>query len=109
MTVDNVAQVLNMIGANKWNLICALSIPKTQQEEIQMRYFTDTEKIHASASYYVNYHPDASWKRLTGELYYKREFSAAMKSKSYMLTGICNAVNTNCALAHNINIEAFQL
>ena len=87
MTVDNVAEVLNMIEGDKWKLTCALGIPKPQLEEIQRRYFIDTEMIHASANYYVNYHPDASWKLLTGELYYKGEFSAAMKSKSYMLTG----------------------
>ena len=92
MTVDSVTKVLNMIEGDKGKLTCALGIPKIQLEEIQRRYVTGTEKIYASANYYVNYHPDASWKLLTGELYYKREFSAAMKSKSYMLTGNNNNV-----------------
>ena len=83
ITVNNVTEVLNMIEGDKSKLTCALGIPKSQLEEI----LTDAERILASAKYYVNYHPEASWKLLTGELYYKKEFSAAMKSKSYMLTG----------------------
>ena len=89
MTVDNVSRVLNMIEGGKWKLISALGTPRTQLEDIQRRYSTDTEKIHACANYCVNYHPEASWKFVTGELYYTREFSAARKSKSYMLTGMC--------------------
>jgi methionine synthase I (cobalamin-dependent) len=81
--VDNVTEVLNMMEGDKWKLTCALGIPKSQLEEI----LTDAERIHASAKYYVKYHPNASWQLLTGELYYKKEFSAAMKSKSYMSTG----------------------
>ena len=72
-----------LCSADKLKLTCALGIPKSQLEGI----LTDAERILASAKYYVNYHPKASWKLLTGELYYKNEFSAAMKSKSYMLTG----------------------
>ena len=84
ITVNNITEILNnMIEGDKLKLICALGIPKSQLEGI----LTDAERILASAKYYVNYHPKASWKLLTGELYYKNEFSAAMKSKSYMLTG----------------------
>ena len=90
MTVENVSQVLNMIEGDKWELIGALGTPRTQLEDIHRQYSTDAEKIHAFANYCVNYHPEASWKFLTGELYYKRELSAARRSKLYMLTGMCH-------------------
>ena len=92
ITVNNVTEVSNMIEGDKLKLTCALGIPKSQLEEI----LTDAERILASAKYYMNYHPEASRKLLTGELYYKKEFSTAMKSKSYMLTGnikFYNALN----------------
>ena len=64
-----------------------LGIPSSLREEIQRRYSTDTEKIHAYADYYVNYHPDASWDDLTRRLYRTMELTAARESKSFMLTG----------------------
>ena len=73
MTVDNVTQVINKIEGDKWKVMGRSDIdivPYHQLEEIQRRYFTDTENTHACADYYVNCHPDASWKHLTKELYY---------------------------------------
>ena len=91
MTVDNVTQIFNKIG-DKWERVVGsqaeLDIPQSLLEEIQRRYSTDTEKIHACVDYYVNYHPQASWEHLTMELYLQKEFAAARESKSFMSTGM---------------------
>ena len=90
MTVDNVTQVINKIEGDKWKVMGGGSIgivPYHQLEEIQRRYSTDTEKTHACADYYVNCHPDASWKHLTMGLYFHKEFTGARESKSFMSTG----------------------
>ena len=90
MTVDNVTQVINKIEGDKWEVIGRGSVnivPRHQLEEIKRRYSTDTEKIHACVDYYVNCNPHATWKHLTRELYYEKEFAAARESKSFMSTG----------------------
>ena len=67
MTVDNVTPILNKIPGDKWREVImmggevGLDIPWPLLEEIQRRYSTDTEKNHACADYYVNYHPDTGW------------------------------------------------
>ena len=89
MTVDNVTRIFNKIG-DKWEEVVGelgLGIPKSLLDEIQRRYSTDSEKIHACIDYYVNCHPSASWEHLTWSLYWKKEFAAARKSKSFMSTG----------------------
>jgi hypothetical protein len=91
MTVNNVTQILNKIPGDKWEEVMSglggLSIPWPLLKEIQRKYSTDTEKNHACADYYVNYHPDAEWKHLTARLYDKKEFSLVRESKSFMSTG----------------------
>ena len=88
MTVDNVSQILNKIQRDKWQRVMdELGIPGSLLGEIRRKYSTDTEKDHACADYYVNYHPDASWKHLTVELYHKKQFDLAKESKSFMSTG----------------------
>jgi hypothetical protein len=97
MTVDNVTQILNKIPGDKWEEMIGgyviprslggLDIPRPLREEIQRRYSTDTEKNHACADYYVNYHPQAEWEHLTAELYDEKEFALARESKSFMSTG----------------------
>ena len=90
MTVDDVTQILNKIPADKWEEVMGglgLDIPWPLLKEIQRRYSTDTEKNHAYADYYVNYHPDAEWKHLIMELYLQEEFALARESKSFMSTG----------------------
>ena len=91
MTVANVTQILNKIPGDKWVKVMGgglgLEIPWPLLEEIQRRRSTDTEKNHACADYYVNYHPEAEWKHLTAKLYYKEEFALARDSKSFMPTG----------------------
>ena len=92
MTVDNVTQILNKIPGRKWKWLMGegyygLGIPEPLLEEIQRRYSTDTEKNHACAHYYVNYHPEAEWEHLTICLYQNDEFALARESKSCMSTG----------------------
>ena len=92
MTVDNVTQIFNKIERDEWEELMSaggLNIPWPLLEEIQRRYSTDTEKNHAYADYYVNCHPDSSWKDLTVNLYVNKEFTAARESKSFMSTGKC--------------------
>ena len=91
MTVDNVTQIFNKIG-DKWKELMSdqmsgLDIPDSLLKEIQRRYSTDTEKIHACADYYVNCHPEASWKDATRRLYNGRELILARESKSFMSIG----------------------
>ena len=91
MTVENVTRVFNKIKGDKLEEVMGglggLGIPSSLREEIQRRYSTDTEKIHAYADYYVNYHPGASWDHLIGRLYQSQELTAARESKSFMSTG----------------------
>ena len=92
MTVENVTRVLvfNKTKGDKLETVRGiheLCIPRPLVEEIQRRYVTDTEKIHAYADYYVNYHPDGSWYHLTNRLYWNKDFTAAKESKSFMSTG----------------------
>ena len=66
MTMDNVFQISNKISKDKWEgVMVGLDIPWRLREEIQRRYSTDTERNHACADYYVNYHPEAKWESLT--------------------------------------------
>ena len=91
MTVDNVTQILNKIQGDKWEEVMGgtlgLDIPRPLLREIQRRYSTDTEKNHACADYYVNYHPEAKRADLTAKLYVNEEFTLARESKSFMSTG----------------------
>ena len=88
MTVDNVVTILDKIGQDQWERVMSMHIvPSSLLEEIQRRYSTDTEKNHAYVDYYVNCHPQASWKHLTRTLYVEKEFDAARESKSFMSTG----------------------
>ena len=87
MTVDNVTQVIDKIEGDKWKVIDKGIVPRHLLKEIHRRYSTDTEKTHACADYYVNCHPDASWKHLTMGLYFHKEFTGARESKSFMSTG----------------------
>ena len=87
MTVENVTKVLNKIEGDKWRVMGGLDIPRPLLEEIKRRYSTDADQIHACADYFVNYHPNASWRFLTSSLHSKVELAAARESKSFMSTG----------------------
>ena len=88
MTVDNVTQVFNKIKGDKSEVMGGvIGIPDSVFEEIERRFSTDKEKNKSYANYYVNYHPDASWKHLTLGLYWRNELAAARESKSFVSTG----------------------
>ena len=71
--------------------VIGLNIPRPLVEQIQRRYSTDTEKIHACADCYVNCHPKAEWERLTAQLYFNSAFTAARESKLFQSTGKCHS------------------
>ena len=88
MSVGIVTQVLNKIPGDELEKVMnvdGLGIPRPLLEE--RIYSTDAEKNHACADYYVNYHPKARWKHLTSILYWKKEFGAARKLKSFISIG----------------------
>ena len=91
MTVDSVTLVLNKIQGDRWAEVMiglnGLGIPLPLLKEVQRRYSTYTEKNHACADYYVNYHPEGQWEYLIARLYMKKEFAAARESKIFMSTG----------------------
>ena len=89
MTVENVTQVLNKIEGHKLWVIGRLGfhIPRPLLKEIQMRYSTDADQIHACADYFVNCHPKAEWKYLTHGLYVFQQFAALKEKKSLIPTG----------------------
>ena len=90
MTVDNVTQILNKIPGEKWEKLMGgggLDIPRPLLKEIQRRYSTDTERIHACVDYYVNCHPDVEWEHLSDRLYLTKEFALARETKSFISTG----------------------
>ena len=90
MTVDNVTQVMDKIEGNKCEELMGgggLDIPESLLGEIQRRYSTDAEKIHAGVDYYVNCRPDPSWEELTNRLFVRKKLAAARESKSFMSTG----------------------
>ena len=45
--MDDVTKVINKIEGDKLKVIGWLDIPKSVLEEIEKRYFTDSEKSHA--------------------------------------------------------------
>ena len=87
MTVDNVTQVFNKIKGDKSAVMGDIGIPSPVNKEIDRRFSTDKEKNKSYANYYVNYHPNASWKHLTLRLYLENELAATRESKSFMSTG----------------------
>ena len=105
MTVDNVTQILSKVPGYRWERVMdrgRLDIPGPLLEEIQRRYSTDTEKNHAHADYYVNYHPKAEWEHLTTKLYFYSVFTAARESKSFLSTGKSHNCGGNPSPMHKI-------
>ena len=93
--MDNVTQVFNKIG-NPFEAMGKLDIPKSVIKDTQERFSTATEKNKATANYYVNYHPYASWDHLTYILCTISEFAAADESKSFISTGkYCHYTSTS--------------
>ena len=85
MTAENVTQVFNKLGDTLD--VMKYDIPWPLVEEIQKRYMTEADQIHACADYFVNCHPNASWQSLTWELYCWDDLAAARESKSFMSIG----------------------
>ena len=77
-----------------------LDIPSPLVDEIMERsYSTESEKNRAFADVYVNIDPEASWKELTGDMYWDEEFASARESKSFISTG------KYCHVLHHILVQ----
>ena len=66
-----------------------LNIPDSKWEEIKQQSSSEKEKGHAVGRYWVNTHPDPSWKKLAQLLYDKGEERALAKTKRYLPNGMC--------------------
>ena len=92
MTTDSVAEVMEL--TNDWkSLECHVDtfagnvrgvVPPSQLIEIQQRCSTKREIANECASYYVHYHPQASWTHLAIGLYEQGEFAAVEKLKPFL-------------------------
>ena len=64
-----------------------LGIPYSKQLEIKNRSSTKGEKSRITGEYWINTDPDASWEKLTWELYDKGEKKAAAMAKQFLPKG----------------------
>ena len=94
-TVDNVTEVMGEVG--DWERVAqghypftsGLNIPDSKLWEIKQQSSSGKEKIHAVGGYWVNTHPDPSWKQLAQVLYKEVEERALAKTKRYLPNGMC--------------------
>ena len=99
MTVDNVSQVMIKTRDKSKMMDCdGLDIPTSVKEWIKTHNSTDEDQIRQCADYYVNCLPDASWEHLNQRLYFKGEFAAAKKCKTFISTG--KLINLTCAVEY---------
>ena len=94
LTTDSVAEVMELV--DDWNSLLYNYnfveydrsnkgvIHNDRLREIQQRCSTEREIANECASYYVHYHPQASWTHLASCLYRKGEFVAVEKLKPFL-------------------------
>ena len=92
LTTDSVAESMELM--NNWKSleyrVDTLTgnvrgvVPTSQLREIQQRCSTKREIANECASYYVHYHPQASWTHLAIRLYEQGEFAAVEKLKPFL-------------------------
>ena len=113
LTVENVTEVVECMSVDR--RIKLLSEPgliaTEQQEEINKKFSTNDQRVHACIDYYVNHpivHP--SWTTLCRKLYRMNEITAAGKAKAFiphsgrlyiiclivLLPFICSWLHVNC-------------
>ena len=68
-----------------------LGIPHSKRLEIKNRSSTKREKSCITGEYWINTDPDASWEKLTWELYDKGEKKAAAMAKQFLPKGERNS------------------
>ena len=100
LTTDSVTEVMELM--NNWKSLeyyryigdHSGMIPASRLTEILQRCSTKREIANECASYYVHYHPQASWTHLASHLYFKGEFAAVEKLKPFLpLRGKCQAIS----------------
>ena len=86
LTVENVAGVMEKVAVERREEVWSRQgiVPRPQLEEINQKYSTEEQKIHACADIYVNCHPDFSWTHLHQRLYKKNEMTAVKKAKTFI-------------------------
>ena len=70
-----------------------LDVPRSKQQEISQQSSTEREKSLALGDYWVNNHPDPSWKELVSVLYQCGEERALAVTKQYLQQqqGMCSS------------------
>ena len=88
LTTDSVAESMELV--NDWKSLEHVLysersvVPTSQLREIQQKCSTKREIANECASYYVHYHPKASWTYLAIHLYKEGEFAAVEKLKPFL-------------------------
>ena len=86
LTVENVAEVMGEVG--DWERVAPRLIPYSKLQEIKQQTSSERKKSRAVGEYWVNTHPDPSWKKLAEVLYQEGEERAAAKTKQYLPNGM---------------------
>ena len=85
LTVDSVLEVMGKVeNWKKVGGIFGLDVPDSKRDEIEEQSSTEIEKSHQLGRYWVNTHPDPTWKELGKALYRSGEETAAMMVKQYL-------------------------
>ena len=95
LTVEN---VLNELKEVNWNTLCdgytliggILELHYSQRKRIEKDFATEDERRTAAISFWLTYHPYASWRLLihTLKVEWKHNLSAALHPYAEKLTGI---------------------
>ena len=87
--MENVTKVMEGLGG--WeNVGHWLNAPDSKLTEMKKLSSTEQEKCHSLIEYWVNSHPEASWKNLADRLYVAgQERVAAAIAKQYLPDGMC--------------------
>ena len=92
--MQNVREVMAKVG--DWESVASgsllhsgLDVPYSKLLEINQQSSTEREKSLALGDYWVNTDPNASWEKLTTELYQQGEERALAVVKQYLQQGMC--------------------
>jgi len=92
--VENVTEVLGEVG--NWENVAqrnrgdpfGLEISDSKLQEIKQQSYTERDRSHLAAEYWVNTNPRASWLVLSRALYDWGEETALSKVKQYLPKGM---------------------
>ena len=86
LNTENVMEVMEKV-VNWVEIGRGLGIPHSKRLEIKNQSSTEKEKSCITGEYWINTDPDASWEKLTWELYDKGEKKAAAMAKQFLPKG----------------------